>query len=116
VFSQPELATVGLTEEEAVKEFASVDIYKASFKPMKHTLSGRDEKMLMKLIVDADTDRVLGCHILGAEAAEIIQIVAIALKMRATKADFDETMALHPSAGEELVTMRTPTERLRRSA
>ncbi|MCX5494236.1 glutathione-disulfide reductase [Kaistia dalseonensis] len=114
VFSQPEIGSVGLTEAEALAEFAAVDIYRATFRPMKHTLTGRDEKMLMKLIVDAETDRVLGCHILGVDAAEITQIVAIPLKMRATKADFDSAMALHPTVAEELVTMREPTIRHRR--
>ena len=111
VFTQPELGTVGLTEEQARAQFARVDIYKADFKPMKATLSGRNTRMLMKLIVDADSDRVLGCHIVGDDAAEIIQAVGIAVKMKATKADFDATMALHPSAAEELVTMRTPSAR-----
>ena len=116
VFSQPEIGTVGLTEEEALAEFAAVDVYQTNFRPMKHTLSGRDERTLMKLLVDADSDRVIGCHILGPDAGEMVQIVAIALKMRATKADFDATMALHPTAAEELVTMREPTTRHRRNA
>lgn len=111
VFSQPEVGTVGLTEEQARAQFARVDIYKADFKPMKATLSGRNTRVLMKLIVDADTDRVLGCHIVGPEAGELIQAIAIAVKMKATKADFDATMALHPTAAEELVTMRTPSAR-----
>jgi glutathione reductase (NADPH) len=84
------------------------------FRPLKSTLSGRDEKMLMKLIVDGETDRVLGCHILGLDAGEMVQLVAIAMRMKARKSDFDATMALHPSAAEELVTMRTPSERWRR--
>ena len=84
-----------------------VDIYKAIFRPMKATLSGRDTRMLMKLVVDGTTDRVVGCHIVGEGAAEMIQMVGIAVKMGATKADFDATMALHPTAAEELVTMRT---------
>jgi glutathione reductase (NADPH) len=83
---------------------------------MKATLSGRDTRMLMKLIVDASTDRVLGCHIVGDGAAEMIQVLGIAIKMKATKADFDATMALHPTAAEELVTMRTPTVRHVREA
>jgi glutathione reductase (NADPH) len=91
----------------ACRTLARVDIYKTSFKPMKATLSGRDTRMLMKLVVDGMTDRVVGCHIVGADAAEMIQVIGIAVKMRATKADFDATMALHPSAAEELVTMRT---------
>jgi len=98
---------VGLTEAQAIAQFPRVDIYKAAFKPMKATLSGRDTRMLMKLIVDGMTDRVVGCHIVGADAGEMIQTIGIAVKMRATKADFDSTMALHPSAAEELVTMRT---------
>ena len=115
VFSQPEIGSVGLTEEEALAEFAAVDVYQTSFRPMKHTLSGRNEKTLMKLLVDADSDRVIGCHILGPDAGEMVQIVAITLKMRATKADFDSTMALHPTAAEELVTMREPSVRHRRN-
>ena len=106
VFSQPEIGTVGLTEEVARQGFRSVDIYKANFKPMQHTLSGRDERMLMKLVVDGETDRVLGCHICGPGAAEMAQLLGIAVKMGATKADFDATMAVHPTAAEELVTMR----------
>jgi glutathione reductase (NADPH) len=114
VFGTPELGTVGLTEEEAKDRHAAVDIYRAVFRPLKSTLSGRDEKMMMKLIVDAETDRVLGCHILGLDAGEMVQLVAIAMRLKAKKADFDATMALHPSAAEELVTMRTPSERWRR--
>jgi glutathione reductase (NADPH) len=116
VFSQPEVGVVGLTEAQACGEFSQVDIYKTTFRPMKATLSGRDTKVLMKLVVDGSTDRVLGCHIVGDDAAEIIQAVAIAVKMKATKADFDATLALHPTAAEELVTMRTPTERHVRAA
>jgi glutathione reductase (NADPH) len=111
VFSQPEVGTVGLTEEQARAQFPRVDIYKADFKPMKATLSGRNTRVLMKLIVDAESDRVIGCHIVGQEAGELIQVVGIAVKMKATKADFDATMALHPTAAEELVTMRTPSAR-----
>ncbi|SUB00381.1 Glutathione reductase [Pannonibacter phragmitetus] len=113
VFSQPEMGTVGLTQEEALKRTPNLDIYKTSFRPMKHTLSGRDEKMVMKLIVDADTDKVLGAHILGPDAGELAQVLGITLQMGATKADFDRTVAVHPTAAEELVTMREPTERLR---
>jgi glutathione reductase (NADPH) len=83
-----------------------VDIYKASFRPMKYTLPGREEKMLMKLVVDMDSDKVLGVHILGPDAAEMVQLAAIALRLGATKAQFDATMPLHPSVAEELVTMR----------
>jgi glutathione reductase (NADPH) len=111
VFSQPEVGTVGLTEAQARAEFSHVDIYKTDFKPIKATLSGSELRVLMKLIVDASTDRVVGCHIVGPEAAELVQVIAIAVKMRVTKADFDATMALHPTAAEELVTMRTPTAR-----
>ncbi|MFO0992040.1 MAG: glutathione-disulfide reductase [Hyphomicrobiales bacterium] len=106
VFSQPEIGTVGLTEELARQGCRVVDIYKANFKPMQHTLSGREERMLMKLVVDGETDRVLGCHICGPGAAEMAQLLGIAVKMGATKADFDATMAVHPTAAEELVTMR----------
>jgi glutathione reductase (NADPH) len=116
VFSQPEVGTIGLTEIEARAQFANVDIYKASFRPMKATMSGRDTRILMKLVVDATTDRVLGCHIVGDGAAEMVQVIGIAVKMKATKSDFDATMALHPTAAEELVTMRTPTARYVREA
>ena len=107
VFSQPEIATVGLTEDQALKAGHSIDVYKSNFRPLKHTLSGRDLRAVFKLIVDAKTDKVLGCHIFSFDAGEIIQMVAVALKMGATKADFDMTVALHPTAAEELVTMRT---------
>ena len=116
VFSQPEVGTVGLTEAEARAQFSHVDIYKTAFRPIKSTMSGRDTRILMKLVVDGTSDRVLGCHIVGDTAAEIIQAVAIAVKMKATKADFDATFALHPTAAEELVTMRTPTARYVREA
>jgi glutathione reductase (NADPH) len=111
VFSQPEVGTVGLTETQARAQFNRVDIYKTTFRPIKATMSGRDTRVLMKLVVDGTTDRVVGCHIVGDAAAEIVQAVAIAVKMKATKADFDATFALHPTAAEELVTMRTPTAR-----
>ena len=106
VFSQPEVGTVGLTEAEARELCAEVDIYKSRFRPLKHTLSGRDEETLMKLIVNAENGRVVGCHILGPDAGEMVQLLGIALKMGATKDDFDRTMAVHPTAAEELVTMR----------
>jgi glutathione reductase (NADPH) len=106
VFSQPEIGTVGYTEENAREMFRRIDIYKTSFRPMKNTLSGRPERTLMKLVVDAETDKVIGAHILGPDAAEIIQALAIAVKLGARKADFDSTIALHPTAAEELVTMR----------
>ena len=116
VFCQPEVGTVGLTENQAREKFSHVDIYKSTFRPMKATLSGRDTRMLMKLVVDGTTDRVVGCHIVGDGAAEMVQVLGIAVKMKATKADFDATMALHPTAAEELVTMRTPSARHVRAA
>jgi len=106
VFSQPEIGTVGLTEAQARERFRSLDIYKTSFRPMKHTLSGRDERMLMKLVVDGETDRVLGCHICGPDAGEMAQLLGISVRLGAKKSDFDATMAVHPTAAEELVTMR----------
>ncbi len=109
VFSEPEVGVVGLTEAQARERFAKVDIYKTSFRPMKATLSGRDTAILLKLVVDGGTNRVAGCHIVGPDAAEMIQLVGIAVKMQATKADFDAVMALHPTAAEELVTMREKT-------
>jgi glutathione reductase (NADPH) len=111
VFSEPEVGVVGLTEAQAREQFPRVDIYKATFRPLKATLSGSHTRVLMKLVVDGTSDRVLGCHIVGEGAAEMIQTLAIAMKMGATKADFDATLALHPTAAEELVTMRTPTAR-----
>jgi glutathione reductase (NADPH) len=107
VFTEPEVGVVGLSEAEACRTLPRVDIYKTSFRPMKATLSGRDTRIFMKLVVDGMTDRVVGCHIVGPDAGEMIQLIGIAVKMRATKADFDTTMALHPTAAEELVTMRT---------
>jgi glutathione reductase (NADPH) len=107
VFSTPEIATVGLPEHEACEVYPNLDVYLARFRPLKHTLSGRDEFVVMKLLVDAETDKVVGCHMMGPDAAEIVQMAAIALKMGATKADFDATVALHPSVAEEFVTMRT---------
>jgi glutathione reductase (NADPH) len=106
VFSEPEIGTVGLSEEAAREMYRAVDIYKSSFKPMRATLSGRNEKVLMKLVIDAETDNLLGCHMLGPDAAEIVQMAAVALKLGVTKAQLDSTMALHPSVAEELVTMR----------
>jgi glutathione reductase (NADPH) len=107
IFTQPEIGTIGLTETAARAE-GEIDVYRASFRPMVHTLSGRDERMLMKLIVARDTRRVLGVHISGHGAGEMIQMAAIAVKMGATKDDFDRTVAVHPTAAEELVTMKTP--------
>jgi glutathione reductase (NADPH) len=114
VFSTPEMGTIGLTEAEARAQHPVVDLYRTSFRPMKQTISGGSQKTMMKLLVDGLSDKVLGCHILGDDAGEIVQAVAIAMKMGATKRDFDETMALHPSAAEELVTMRTRTARFER--
>lgn len=108
VFSLPNVATVGLTEADARVQFESIAIYRTSFRPMMHTLSGRAEKTMMKLVVDKKTDRVLGCHMIGPEAGEIIQGLAIAMKCGATKAQFDATIGIHPTAAEEFVTMRTP--------
>jgi len=106
VFSQPEIGTVGISEEKAREMYANVDVYKSQFRSLRSMVSGREEKMLMKLVIDADSDKVLGCHILGADAAEIVQMMAIPLKLGVTKEQLDRTMALHPSAAEELVTMR----------
>lgn len=106
VFTTPELATVGLSEEAAREMGHEIDLYKSRFRPLKNTVSGRGERMLMKLVVDRATDRVLGCHVLGPDAAEIVQMAGVALQLGARKADFDATVALHPSAAEELVTMR----------
>ncbi len=106
VFSQPELGVVGLTEEQARAAHPKIDIYKTSFRAMKHTLSGRDERTFMKLIVNAETDVVLGCHICGEGSGEMAQLLGIAITCGATKAQFDATMAVHPTASEEFVTMR----------
>lgn len=106
VFSEPEVGVVGLTEAQARARLPKVDIYKSTFRPMKATLAARDTRSFMKLVVDATTGRVLGCHIVGPDASEIIQLVGVAIKMKATKADFDATVAVHPTAAEELVTMR----------
>jgi glutathione reductase (NADPH) len=106
VFSTPEIASVGRTESEAREACGEIDVYKTQFRPLKGTLSGRNERMLMKLIVERAGGKVAGCHVLGPDAAEIVQMAAIALNMGARKADFDRTLALHPTAAEELVTMR----------
>ncbi len=116
VFSTPEIGSVGMTEQQAREQFDIVDIYKASFRPLKATLSGRREQTVIKLVVDGGTDRVLGVHIFGHDAGEMIQLVAIATRMGATKADFDATMAVHPTVAEEIVTMRNRTARYVRSA
>jgi len=111
VFGTPELGAVGLTEAEARARFPNVHVYKADFRPLKATLSGRAERTLMKLVVDGSSDRILGAHILSHDAGEMIQLVAVAMTMGATKADFDATVAVHPTAAEELVTMRAPFAR-----
>ncbi|MCJ9709977.1 glutathione-disulfide reductase, partial [Bordetella hinzii] len=108
VFSLPNIGTVGLTTEEALKRGHRVKRFESRFRPMKLTLTDSQERTLMKLVVDADTDRVLGCHMVGPEAGEIIQGLAVALKAGATKRVFDETIGIHPTAAEEFVTMRTP--------
>ena len=107
VFSQPPVGTVGYSEEEARKKFGGVDIYKTDFRPMKNTLSGAESRTFMKLVVEAKTDRVLGVHIIGEGAPEMIQCLAIAVRAGLKKKDFDDTMALHPTSAEELVLMRT---------
>jgi glutathione reductase (NADPH) len=116
VFSEPEVGVIGLTEDEACRRFPRVDIYKTSFRPMKATLAGRDTRSFFKLVVDAASDRVLGCHIVGPDAGEMIQLVGIAVKMGATKADFDAVMAVHPTAAEELVTLREKAYTVERQA
>ncbi len=109
VFSTPEIGTVGMSEERArAMHGGDVVVFKAGFRPMKATISGRDERTLMKIVVEGSTDRVLGVHVVGHDAGEIIQLAGVALTMKATKADFDRTVAVHPTASEELVTMRTP--------
>jgi glutathione reductase (NADPH) len=106
VFSQPPIGCVGVTEAEARHAYKKVDIYLTRFRPMKEVFYGAQEKMLMKLVVDGQTDQILGCHIVGPEAPEIIQMAAVAIKMGVTKAQWDSTCALHPTMAEELVTMR----------
>ena len=110
VFSHPNIGTVGLSEDQARERYDNIQIYRSKFKPMLHTLTGRDESTLMKLVVDENTDRVIGCHMVGPEAGEIIQGLAVALKAGVTKAHFDETVGVHPTAAEEFVTMREPIE------
>jgi glutathione reductase (NADPH) len=116
VFSDPEIGAVGLTEAQARTRLAQTDVYRAMFKPLKATLSGRDTTVLIKLVVDGLTGRVVGCHIVGEGAAEMIQVAAISVRMGATKADFDATMALHPTTAEELVTMRQKSASYAREA
>jgi glutathione reductase (NADPH) len=113
VFSQPEIGTVGISEEEASAKFEEIEVYRSQFRPMKATLSGRSEKMIMKLIVNAADRKVVGAHILGHDAGEMAQLLGITLKAGCTKDDFDATMAVHPTAAEELVTMYTPTYRIK---
>jgi glutathione reductase (NADPH) len=111
VFTTPELGVVGLTEEAALQRFPRLDVYRTSFRPMKATLSGHAGKMLLKLLVDRDTDRVLGFHGVGPDTGEMAQLIGVALQLQATKSALDATLAVHPTAAEELVTMRTPTVR-----
>ncbi len=111
VFSQPEIGTVGLTEGEAHGRFGAIDVYRSTFTPLLHSLTGRHERALMKLVVDRATQRVVGLHVVGPHAAEITQGFAVAIKMGATKAQFDRTIGIHPTAAEELCTMRTPVDR-----
>ena len=106
VFSQPSVGTVVLTEAEARERYGDIEVYKATFRALKHTLTGRDELTMMKLVVDRTTDRVVGCHMVGPDAGEIIQGLAVALTCGATKAQFDATIGIHPTAAEEFVTMR----------
>ena len=108
VFTQPPVGSVGLSEEAARAKFGSIEIYRESFRPMKHTLSGRSERTLMKLVVDRKTQAVVGAHMVGMDAPEIIQTLAVAVKLKATKQQVDQTIAIHPTAAEEFVTMRTP--------
>ncbi|MEP3035993.1 MAG: NADPH-glutathione reductase, partial [Pseudoruegeria sp.] len=108
VFTQPELGTVGMTEEAAAEQ-EPIEVYSASFRPMQSLFAGRDNRVLMKLIVSQATRKVLGCHIVAPQAGEMIQLAGVAIKMGATKEDFDRTVAVHPTMSEELVTMKTPT-------
>ena len=116
VFSEPEVGAIGMTEAVARERLARVDIYKTSFRPMKMALAGRDTRAFFKLVVDGETDRVVGCHIVGTDAAEMIQLVGIAIRMKATKSDFDAVMAVHPTAAEELVTLREKAVSYQREA
>jgi glutathione reductase (NADPH) len=116
VFSEPEVGAIGLTEAQACDRLAKVDVYKTSFRPLKMTLAARDMRAFFKLVVDGESDRVVGCHIVGPDAGEMIQLVGIAVKMKATKAEIDEVMAVHPTAAEELVTLREKALSFRREA
>ena len=111
VFTHPNIGTVGDTEQQAREKYPNVQVFRSEFKALKHTLSGSTERTLMKLLVDADTDRVVGLHMVGAEAGEIVQGFAVAMKAGATKAVFDSTIGIHPTAAEEFVTMREPVSR-----
>ena len=113
VFTTPEVGTVGLTETAAAEKYGALDIFETSFRPLRATLSGRAERVFMKLVVAAESQRVVGAHIFGPEAGEMAQLVAIPMRMGATKRDFDATMAVHPTASEELVTMRAPSRKIR---
>lgn len=115
VFTTPEIATIGVTETQAREQFSQIDIFETKFRPIRATLSGRNEKVYMKLVVETETQRVIGAHIFGSEAAEMIQLISIALHMGATKQDLDATMAVHPTMAEELVTMRLPTRHHRKN-
>ena len=116
VFSEPEVGAIGLTEAQACERLAKVDVYKTSFRPLKMTLAARDTRAFFKLVVDGESDRVVGCHIVGPDAGEMIQLVAIAVTMKATKAEIDAVMAVHPTAAEELVTLREKALSYRREA
>jgi glutathione reductase (NADPH) len=110
VFCQPPVGTVGFSEEDARIHYGAIDVYRSQFRPLKHTLSGRDEKTLMKLIVDRESQKVIGIHIVGGDAPEIVQGFTIAVRSGLTKEHFDCTIGIHPSAAEELVTMRSPVQ------
>ena len=107
MFTQPELGTIGLTEEQARSQ-EPIEVYATAFRPMKSVFAGRQDRVMMKLVVSQATRRVLGCHIVAPEAGELIQLAAIAVRMGATKEDFDRTVAVHPTMAEELVTMKKP--------
>lgn len=116
VFSQPPIGQVGLTEEQAIQKYGDIDVYTANFRPLKATLSGLPDRVFMKLIVCAKTNKVLGLHMCGEDSPEIVQGFAVAVRAGLTKADFDATVGIHPTAAEELVTMRTPTRKIRNSS
>ena len=109
IFSQPNIGVIGLSEEEVISKGHHAKVFVSRFRPMKHTLSGRQEESMFKLIVDAESDRILGLHMLSPDAGEILQGFGVALKAGATKSDFDRTIGIHPTAAEEFVTMREPT-------